>query len=136
MLQLICPLFSDGANRPIGSSVWGYTAQGREFVAIAQTDGAAFAEVVGKGWWNHVPIYGKKEGTLDYIGRLPAHSVASIWREIKGYKNYAIIGSEAVGYEITPWSMNMCICTDVELVMVSRFSTSTSCLMFDQGGTR
>jgi hypothetical protein len=71
-------------------------------VAIGQTDGAAFAEVVGKGWWNYVPYFGKKAGTLDYIGRLPQTpgALPSIWREIKGYKHYAIIGSEAVAHGI------------------------------------
>lgn len=84
----------------IGSSIWGITLEGREFAIIGQADGAAFAEVVGKGWWNYVPYIGKKEGTLDYIGRLPQHSVPIIWREIKTYKHYAIIGSEAVGHGI------------------------------------
>ncbi|KAH6906444.1 hypothetical protein BKA70DRAFT_1151158 [Coprinopsis sp. MPI-PUGE-AT-0042] len=83
------------------SSIWGYTVDGREFVAVAQTDGTAFAEVVGKGWWNYAPIVGKAEGTLDYLGRLPPHSVDSLWREIRDYKGqYAIIGSEAVGHGI------------------------------------
>ncbi|KAF8469961.1 hypothetical protein BDZ91DRAFT_719470 [Kalaharituber pfeilii] len=81
----------------IGSSVWGITVQGRELAIIGQTDGAAIAEVVGKGWWNYL---GKKEGTLDYIGRIPHQSLPSIWREIKSYKHYAIIGSEAVGHGI------------------------------------
>ncbi|KAH6906434.1 hypothetical protein BKA70DRAFT_1401607 [Coprinopsis sp. MPI-PUGE-AT-0042] len=85
----------------IGSSIWGYTIDGREFVAVAQADGTAFAEVVGKGWWNHVPMVGKAEGTLDYIGRLPPHSINSLWREIRDYKGqYAIIGSEAIDHGI------------------------------------
>ena len=89
----------------IGSSIWGWTIQGREFLAIAQTDGAAFAEIVGSGWWNYVPFYAKKAGTLDYIGRLPGQSVNSIWREIKGYKDYAIIGSEAVDHGVQIFDM-------------------------------
>lgn len=96
----------------IGSSIWGYTLEGREFVAIGQTDGAAFAEVVGKGWWNRVPFYGKKEGSLDYIGRLPQTpgALPSIWREIKGYKHYAIIGSEAVAHGIQIFDFHK-VCT-------------------------
>jgi len=84
----------------MGSSIWGITLEGREFAIIGQADGAAFAEVVGKGWWNWVPFIGKQEGTLDYIGRLPQQSVPSWWREIKTYKHYAIIGSEAVGHGV------------------------------------
>jgi len=85
-----------------GSSVWGYTLEGREFVAIGQTNGTAVAEVVGKGWWKHIPYFGKRQGTLDYIGRLPQTpgTLPSIWREIRGYRHYAIIGSEAVGHGI------------------------------------
>lgn len=66
-----------------GSSSWGWTSSdGREFVAIGQADGTAFAEI-------------NKAGELVYLGRLPTNSVNSIWREIRGYKNYMIIGSEA-----------------------------------------
>ncbi|KAI0128575.1 hypothetical protein BJ170DRAFT_721266 [Xylariales sp. AK1849] len=75
-------LGSDGGE---GSSSWGWTSEdGREFVAVAQSDGAAFAEI-------------SKEGKLVYLGRLPQYSTAepSLWREIRGYKNYIVIGSEA-----------------------------------------
>ncbi|KAF9044921.1 hypothetical protein BJ165DRAFT_1527864 [Panaeolus papilionaceus] len=100
-------LGSKATDDEIGSSIWGYTVNGREFVAVAQSDGAAFAEVVGKGWWNYVPFIGKAEGSLDYIGRLPAYSVNSLWREIRDYKGtYAIIGSEAVGHGIQIFDMS------------------------------
>lgn len=76
-----------GSTRGEGASSWGWTSpEGREFVAIAQSDGAAFAEVT-------------KEGKLVYLGRLPQYSSVSIWREMKGYKNYLVIGSE--GHQ--PW---------------------------------
>lgn len=86
----------------IGSSIWGVTVDGREYVAIGQSDGAAFAEIVGKGWWNYVPFFGKAAGTLDYLGRVnvPEGSVPAIWKEIKSIHHYAIIGSEAVGHGI------------------------------------
>lgn len=71
-----------------GSSSWGWTSDdGREFVAIGQFDGTAFAEI-------------NKDGKLIYLGRLPQYSVGSEWREIRTYKNYVIIGSEAVGHGI------------------------------------
>lgn len=84
----------------LGSSIWGITLEGREFVLVGQQDGMALAEVVPKGWWNWVPFIGKKEGTLDYLGRVPQQSVPAWWREIKTYKHYAIIGSEAVGHGV------------------------------------
>ncbi|KAK3381205.1 hypothetical protein B0H63DRAFT_415941 [Podospora didyma] len=68
-----------------GAGSWGWTSPlGREFVAIAQEDGTSFSEVTSKG-------------KLIYLGRLPQYTTAakSLWREIKGYKSYIVIGSEA-----------------------------------------
>ena len=82
-----------GSNDGEGSSSWGWTsADGREFVAIGQTDGAAFAEITSTG-------------KLLYLGRLPHSSAPSLWRESRGYKNYMIIGSEAVGHGIQIFDM-------------------------------
>ncbi|KAJ4004020.1 hypothetical protein NW752_010898 [Fusarium irregulare] len=77
-----------GSTGGRGSSSWGWTSDdGREFVAIGQYDGTAFAEIT-------------KKGQLVYLGRLPQYSSPSQWREIRSYKNYVIIGSEAVGHGI------------------------------------
>jgi hypothetical protein len=71
----------------------GWTSDdGREFVAIGQQDGAAFAEVT-------------KEGKLSYLGRLPQYSTPSTWREIRGQNNLMIIGSEAVDHGIQIFDM-------------------------------
>ncbi|KAF2755478.1 hypothetical protein EJ05DRAFT_512987 [Pseudovirgaria hyperparasitica] len=78
-----------------GSSSWGWTSDdGREFIAIAQADGAAFAQVT-------------TAGKLEYLGRLPKTSAAEpeIWREIRGYNNYMIIGSEAEKHNIQIFDM-------------------------------
>lgn len=68
-------------------------------MAIGQSDGTAFAEIVARGPWNRC---GKPEGSLDYLGRLPVPQGSSpnTWKEIKGYKHYAVIGSEARGHGI------------------------------------
>lgn len=66
---------------------------GREFVAIGQADGTAFAEIT-------------RDGKLVYLGRLPQQSVFSIWREIRSYKNYMVIGSEARNHGIQFFDMN------------------------------
>lgn len=89
----------------IGSSIWGFTLdQDREFVAIAQHDGTAFAEVVGENGWNWLTK--KKAGTLDYIGRLPGHSEPSMWREIRDYHGrWAVIASEAPGHGVQIFDM-------------------------------
>lgn len=77
-----------------GSSSWGWTSDdGREFIAIGQEDGTGFAEI-------------SKEGKLIYLGRLPHASVPSIWREIRAYKNYMVIGSEAVGHGVQFFDMS------------------------------
>ncbi|KAI2631056.1 hypothetical protein GGR54DRAFT_635659 [Hypoxylon sp. NC1633] len=79
-----------GSNGGEGSGSWGWTSpDGREFLAIAQSDGAAFAEV-------------SPAGKLIYLGRLPQYRAAqpSLWREIKGYKSYIVIGSEANNHGI------------------------------------
>ncbi|KAF2010234.1 hypothetical protein BU24DRAFT_437022 [Aaosphaeria arxii CBS 175.79] len=82
-----------GSSLGFGSGSWGWTSKdGREFVAIGQQDGTAFAEIT-------------KEGKLVYLGRLPQYSVPSKWREIRGQNDYVIIGSEAVnhGIQIFDW---------------------------------
>ncbi|KAK0702457.1 hypothetical protein B0T21DRAFT_342514 [Apiosordaria backusii] len=74
-----------GSTQGRGAGSWGWNSpDGREFVAIAQLDGTSFAEVT-------------KQGKLVYLGRLPQYTTAepSLWREIKGYKSYIVIGSEA-----------------------------------------
>ncbi|KAL1838132.1 hypothetical protein VTJ49DRAFT_3011 [Mycothermus thermophilus] len=85
-----------GSASGMGASIWGWTSpEGREFVAIAQEDGTAFAEVT-------------RRGKLVYLGRLPQYGTApkSMWREIKGYKNYVLIGSEAVRHGIQIFDMS------------------------------
>ncbi|KAH7329923.1 hypothetical protein BKA65DRAFT_527651 [Rhexocercosporidium sp. MPI-PUGE-AT-0058] len=76
-----------------GSSSWGWTSDtGREFVAIGQEDGTAFVEITSAG-------------KMHYLGRLPQYSVPIIWREIRAYKNYMIIGSEAERHGIQIFDM-------------------------------
>ncbi|CAH0047663.1 unnamed protein product [Clonostachys solani] len=79
-----------GSTYGRGAGSWGWTSpEGREFVGIAQEDGTSFSEV-------------SKEGKLIYLGRLPQYTTAqpSLWREIKGYKSYLVIGSEAVDHGV------------------------------------
>ena len=94
-----------------GSSSWGWTSDdGREFVAIGQADGTAFAEI-------------SPAGELIYVGRLPQQSVWSIWREIRAYKNYMIIGSEAVGHGVQIFDLTKLL--DLDPAAPVNFSTTT-----------
>ncbi|PSN61773.1 hypothetical protein BS50DRAFT_651183 [Corynespora cassiicola Philippines] len=82
-----------GSTRGFGSSSWGWTsADGREFVAIGQSDGTAFAEITS-------------DGKLSYLGRLPQYSTPSQWREIRAQGDLMIIGSEAQGHGIQIFDM-------------------------------
>ncbi|KAF2430063.1 hypothetical protein EJ08DRAFT_634579 [Tothia fuscella] len=91
-----------GSTKGQGSSSWGWTSpDGREFVAIGQSDGAAFAEIT-------------KEGKLVYLGRLPQYSVPAIWREIRGFNNFMVIGSEAKGHNIQIFDMTKLLSIDPE----------------------
>jgi len=89
-----------GSTRGVGSSSWGWTSDnGREFVAIGQQDGAAFAEIT-------------KEGKLVYLGRLPQYSTPSTWREIRAQNHLMIIGSEAEGHGIQIFDMRKLLTVD------------------------
>lgn len=84
-----------------GAGSWGWTSpDGREFVALGQRDGTAFAEI--------------KAGKLVYLGRLPpgTDSALVIWREIKGYKNYVVIGSEAYNADVQIFDMSKLLTID------------------------
>lgn len=85
-----------GSAQGRGAGSWGWASpDGREFVAIAQIDGTAFVEVT-------------KTGKLVYLGRLPQYTTAqpSLWREIKGYKSYIVIGSEAEQHGVQIFDLN------------------------------
>ncbi|OSS50429.1 hypothetical protein B5807_04855 [Epicoccum nigrum] len=84
-----------------GSSSWGWTSEdGREFVAIGQFDGTAFAEI-------------SSEGKLVYLGRLPQYDpVGSRWREIRVLRDYAVIGSEAINSGVQIFDMKKLLSLD------------------------
>ncbi|RDI79626.1 hypothetical protein Vi05172_g10372 [Venturia inaequalis] len=91
-----------GSKQGQGSSSWGWTSpEGREFVALGQADGAAFVEI-------------NKKGKMLYLGRLPQYSTPGIWREIRGYKDYMIIGSESAKHNIQIFDMKKLLELDEE----------------------
>jgi choice-of-anchor B domain-containing protein len=49
-----------------------------------------------------------------YLGRLPQWTAAqpSLWREIKGYKNYVVIGSEATNHGVQIFDMSLLLDVD------------------------
>ncbi|PGH32746.1 hypothetical protein GX50_04460 [[Emmonsia] crescens] len=82
-----------GSRTREGNDVWGWNADdGREFVAVGQTDGTAFVEVL-------------KNGQLKYVGRLPTQTVSSTWRDMKVIDGYVYIGAEARGHGLQVFDM-------------------------------
>jgi choice-of-anchor B domain-containing protein len=92
-----------GSSAGRGSSSWGWTSDdGREFVAIGQYDGTAFAEI-------------SSEGKLVYLGRLPQYDpIGSNWREIRVLRGYAVIGSEAINHGVQIFDMRKLLDLDPE----------------------
>ncbi|KAH7374576.1 hypothetical protein B0T11DRAFT_344259, partial [Plectosphaerella cucumerina] len=83
---------SDNGAGKTGSSTWGWTdpESGREFVAVGQFDGTSLVEIL-------------PEGKLFVVGYLPSYAPngpRSLWKEIRSYKNWVLIGSELEGHGI------------------------------------
>lgn len=68
-------------------------------VSHKQEDGTAFAEIT-------------KDGTISYLGRLPQQSAVSQWREMKSYREYMLIGSEALNHGVQFFDMKKLLTID------------------------
>ena len=70
----------------IGNDLWGWTDSetGREYALMGMSNGTAFVEVSDP----QLPRF---------LGRLPTETVASLWRDIKVYRNHAYIVADAAG---------------------------------------
>ena len=70
-----------------GNDIWGWwdTLTGKEYAIVGLFNGTAFVDISDPS----NPIR---------LGNLPTHTVNSIWRDIKVYKNHAYIVSEAAGH--------------------------------------
>ncbi len=67
----------------LGSDHWGWTdpTTGREYVIFGLTNGTSFIDITDR----EEPVY---------LGKLPSHDGASVWRDIKVYQNYAFITAD------------------------------------------
>ncbi len=70
-----------------GNDSWGWTdpQDGKEYALIGLDNGTAFIDISD-------PV------NPVYLGKLPTHTSASIWRDVKVYSNHAFIVSEAGGH--------------------------------------
>ena len=67
-----------------GNDIWGWTdpVTGREYALMGLADGIGFVDV-------------SDPTTPVYLGKLPTHTVATIWRDVKVLGDYAFVVSEA-----------------------------------------
>jgi choice-of-anchor B domain-containing protein len=70
-----------------GNDIWGWTdpETGQEYALVGESTGTAFVDISNPSQ----PIF---------VGHLPAHTVASLWRGIKVFANHAFIVSEAIDH--------------------------------------
>src|SRR5690554_7849912 len=73
-----------GTSGTDANDIWGWTdpLTGREYAPVGLSNGTSFVDVTDPS----NPVY---------LGRLPAHSENSLWRDIKVYADHAFVVSEA-----------------------------------------
>lgn len=83
------------------SDSWGWTHSdsGREFALVGGWDGCSFVEISD-------PV------NPVFIGKLPTETEASNWRDVKVYKNYAFIVSEADGHGMQIFDLSQLLLAD------------------------
>jgi choice-of-anchor B domain-containing protein len=84
-LESFTPLGAIGGGT--GNDIWGWTDHltGKEYAIVGRSKGTSFVDVSDPGH----PIY---------LGNLPTHTIASVWRSIKVYADHAFISSEATDH--------------------------------------
>ena len=85
-LLAFAPLADIGAPANT-NDIWGWVSPvtGIEYALVGCSNGTAFVDVSNP----IAPIY---------LGKLPTHTVNSLWRDIETYNNYLFVGSEAAGH--------------------------------------
>ncbi|KAK0614901.1 hypothetical protein B0T17DRAFT_498120 [Bombardia bombarda] len=99
-----------------GSGSWGWTdpVSGREFIASGMFAGIGLIEIL--------PV-----GKMLHLGFLPAPATLTrnaLWKEIRGYKNYMLIGSELAGHGVQIFDMTKLLTVDPAKAPVT-FSPTT-----------
>ena len=86
-LMAFLPTHEMGGARGAGANdLWGWTdpETGHEYALVGRIDGTAFVDLSD-------PV------NPVYLGDLPTHTVASVWRDIKVYDNHAFIVADGAG---------------------------------------
>lgn len=76
----------ESMNGAGGNDIWGWfdAQSGNEYALMGMTNGTAFVDISDPD----NPVY---------LGILPTHTVASVWRDIKVFENYAFIVADGAG---------------------------------------
>jgi choice-of-anchor B domain-containing protein len=71
------------------NDIWGWTdpQTGKEYAVLGLNNGTAFIDLSDP----EEPVY---------LGKLPTHSVNSVWRSVKVYGNYALVATEAANHGV------------------------------------
>lgn len=83
-VSLLARLDTETMGASLGNDVWGWTDSetGREYALMGLDNGVAFVDITD-------PV------TPAYLGNLPTHTTATVWRDFKVYGNYLFVVSEA-----------------------------------------
>lgn len=79
------PCTAFGADNSNDSWGWTDSDDGTEYALVGLDNGVAFLDISD-------PV------NPLYLGKLPTHTVSSLWRDVKIYNNYAFVVSEASGH--------------------------------------
>lgn len=71
------------------NDIWGWVSPvtGREYALVGTANGTSFVDITTPT----SPVY---------LGHLPTHTTASLWRDVEAFNNYVFVGSEAGGHGI------------------------------------
>jgi len=84
-LQVFIPCTDFGANNANDSWGWTDPMDDKEYALVGLDNGIAFLDI-------------SDPTNPTYLGKLPTHTDASLWRDVKVYNNYAFVVSEASGH--------------------------------------
>jgi len=91
-----------------GNDSWGWTdsLDGKEYALMGLDDGTAFVDI-------------SDPESPKYLGKLPSSTVNSSWRDIKVYKDYAFIVSEAAGHGLQVFDLSKLRSVKTEQIFAS-----------------
>ena len=116
----------------LANDVWGWTdaSDSSEYILLGADNGVCFIKI-------------ESGGVPHFMGRLPAHSSTSLWRDVKVIGNYAYVVSESPGHglqvfdltELRSWDDSMGTVIWAESNHVPGFSTAHNLAVHDDSNS-